>query len=126
MLHTIHDDIYDANKEARGGIDVDDSMKKLYQQNERDIRYINNLMLNHVKNHATKEASVESYILTRRSIEELFVINDISDSYKDMTEEYKARTARLLMADILHYYERLSLYGHFDEEKFEIQFDLPY
>lgn len=126
MLHTIHDRIYDLNKEARGGIDVDDRMKRLYQENEKDILLINTLMLNYVEQHATKEASVQSYTLRRHYIETLNIIDSIWNSYENMDLEQQAKTARLMMADILEYYERLHLYGHFDEEKFEIQFDLPY
>ena len=126
MLHTIHDEIYDANKEARGGIDVDNGMKRIYKQNEQDILIMNHLMLDYVKANATKEEPINTYIFKSNFIESLNVIKAIEYSYQNMNREQKARTARLLMADILQYYERLHLYGHFDEEKFEIQFDLPY
>lgn len=126
MLHTIHDEIYDLNKQARGHMDIDDVMNRIYSKNEEDITHINNLMLEYVKNNATKDACVDSYILSRTEIENLNVIKRISASYEHMMESHKTMMCRLLMADILEYYSRLSLFAHFDDKKCEVQFDLPY
>lgn len=120
MLHNINDQLYDLNKEARGPL-PDSKLDVLYVDNSNDINVINAKLLNSVRS----QAPLEKVVFSKEDIEDLEIIRFMHTSYYQLREEQRHRFIRLLLADIIEYYERLNLFARFDEDTFELVFDIP-